>query len=469
MICFLLFLLKINCSNYVGSCSNKPDVNSYKISSKASSSCPLPVHLDTTTLNQNAFKASNEALFRMGGGLAVGMGDASTLEASYGGMASGAMQNALRAQGDYNGLSHGEMRRSLGSVSDYNRLASLQMSANLGMNGGYGAHAVAGGAIAAGVRAPFLNASQGAAQMQMQSALSLQEGLNGMTSMEMQNELNKQAFQNDENFENIKHFQNYKEMHAESFASEMRKDQKSATFSKGIEMKFTSLSESSKIENYVKVFSSSKTFTLQTNQNGMTYINLVSTTRYYHPQFRIYEKKDGKFILLQNVNFSNKFFLSMHSTYVMEIGTENSIDTEPYPNMKNGTYQVIMSSEVRNIGETLNEEGIKVQIWGFEGMAPFTHNSELDLFHDSWKYLSFGILNYQITPFYDLARRTITVYYHHGSSQSTGKKPRSTEIEIKCNRNLISHPVFYGTEPRPATYHFDVESKRICDLINLID
>jgi hypothetical protein len=307
------------------------------------------------------------------------------------------------------------------------------------------------------------------AQMQMQAALTMQEGLNGMTSMEMQNELNKQAFQNDENFENLKHFQNYKEMHMESFANEMRKDQKSATFSKGIEMKFTSLSESSKIENYVKVFSSSKTFTLQTNQNAMTYINLVSTTRYYHPQYRIYEKKDGKFTLLQNVNFSNKFFLSMHSTYVMEIGTENSIDTEPYPNMKNGTYQVIMSSEVRTISETLNDEGVRVQVWGYEAMAPFTHNAELNLFHDSRKHLSFGILNYQITPYYDPIRRTISVYYHRGSSQSTGKKMRSTTIEIKCNRNLHEQKMFYGTEPRPAVYHFDVESKRICDLINLID
>lgn len=159
----------------------------------------------------------------------------------------------------------------------------------------------------------------------------------------------------------------------------------------------------------------------------------------------------------------------MKGYYVIEIGTDQTIDTEPFPNIKSGSFEVIISSEIRTIAETLNDEGIKVQIWGFEGMAPFTQNAEMVLYHDSWKYLSYGILNYQVTPFYDTDYRTLTVYYHRGSSQYTGHKLRSSTVEIKCNRNLFTQKVYYGTEPKPATYHFDVQSRRICDLFNLIE
>jgi hypothetical protein len=298
------------------------------------------------------------------------------------------------------------------------------------------------------------------ASKHVQNALALQASRSDLTSRQMQEALKQEEFKNDQNFENLKHFQNY---NAEMINESNYKS------SSGTEMKFTNLSADTKIENYIKVMSYSKTFPIQPNQNATVYVNLLSTTRYYHPQFRIYEKINGNFNLMQNINFSNKFFLSNKGSYVIEIGTDNKIDTLPFQNMKTGGFELIISSEVKTIAETLNDEGIRVQIWGFEGMVPFTHNAEMTLFHDSWKYISHGILNYQITPFYDTDSRTITVYYHKGSSQLTGKKMRSSKVEVKCNRNLFTQKVFYGTEPSPASYHFDVQSRRICDLINLIE
>lgn len=298
------------------------------------------------------------------------------------------------------------------------------------------------------------------ASKQLQDAMNLQGSRSDLTSRQMQEALKQEEFKNDQNFENLKHFQNYKEQ---------KSNEENSNLFSGSEMKFTNLSAESKVENYIKVLSYSKTFSFQTNHNASVYINLLSTTRYYHPQFRIYEKSNGNFILMQNINSNNKFFFSNKGHYVLEIGSDSKIDTSPFQNMKTGGFELIVSSEIRTIAETLNDEGIKVQIWGFEGMVPFTHNSEMTLFHDSWKYINYGILNYQITPLYDVDSRTITLYYHRGSSQQTAKKMRSSTVEVKCNRNLFTQKVFYGTEPSPATYHFDVQSRRICDLVNLIE
>lgn len=414
----------------------------------------------------------------------------------YGGMATAAEQNALREQGIYNGLTARQKQAGLAGQLDLNQMADQAIHYTLKygnpelskmasfseqsnapvhpeMPFGYDMRASAvNNQVRNEMTAQQMHNALSLQQThnelatkQLQTALTMQAGREDTNAMQVQEALKREEFKNDQNFENLKQFQSYKE----AFTTSEQKQEEKSSFSEGSEYKFTHLSAPSKVENYNNVFSNSKTFVIEPQHNKTVYVNLISTTRYYHPQFRIYEKKDGKFYLMQNVNFNNKFFLASKGFYVVEIGTDNNIDTEPFPKMKYGSYEMIISSEIRTISETLNDEGIRVQIWGFEGTVPFTQSSEITLYHDSWKYISFGILNYQITPFYDADYRTLTIYFHRGSTQYTGKKMRATTIEVKCNRNLFTQKTYFGTEPRPARYHFDVQSRRICDLINLIE
>lgn len=274
-----------------------------------------------------------------------------------------------------------------------------------------------------------------------------------------------QRFQNVENFENFRRFQKYREPQP---LNETKHDEY-PSFSKGIELKFTNMSTTTRIDNYVRIFSASKIFKIETKEDTTAYVNLVSTTRHYHPQFRIYELRGHEFVLLQNINFNNKFFFASNGLYVLEIGTDSNIVTDPFENIKYGGFICIISSEIRTIEEILNDEEIKVSMWGYEGYCPFTHNTDLSLFLDSYKFLSHGICNYQITPFYDTSRHTLSIYYHRGSTQRIGQIMRASTVEISCNRISGRPRIFYGKEPRPAMYHFEVECKRICDLFELLE
>lgn len=274
-----------------------------------------------------------------------------------------------------------------------------------------------------------------------------------------------QRFQNAENFDNFRHFQNYREPQA---LNEI-KHTEYPSFSKGLELKFTNMSTTARIENYLKIFTASKIFIIETKEDTTAYINLISTTQHYHPQFRIYERRGIEYVLMQNINFNNKFFFSHHGFYIIEIGTDSNIDTDPFQNIKYGGFVAYISSEMRTIEELLNDEEIKVSMHGYEGYISFTQNTDLSLFQESSKYISHGICNYQITPFYDSSSKTISVYYHKGSSQMIGQIMRASRVEVKCNR-ILSHPkIFYGKEIKQAMYHFDVESKRICDLLNILE
>lgn len=274
-----------------------------------------------------------------------------------------------------------------------------------------------------------------------------------------------QRFQNVENFENFKDFQNYRE--PQPF-NEI-KHEEYPPFSKGLELKFTNLSTTARIENYLRIFSHSKIFIIETKEDATAYVNLVSTTKNYHPQFRIYERRGSEYILMQNINFNNKFFFSHSGFYIIEIGTDSNIDTTPFENIKEGGFIVIISSYLRTIEEIMNDEEIKISLWRYEGYVPFTHNSELSLFHSTYKYISHGICNYQITPYYDLNARKLCIYYHKGSSQNIGKIMRASVVEISCNRTSNSPRLFYGTEPRQGMCHFPVECKRVCELFEKFD
>lgn len=274
-----------------------------------------------------------------------------------------------------------------------------------------------------------------------------------------------QRFQNAENFENFRHYQNYRE--PQPF-NEI-KHEEYPPFSKGLELKFTNLTTTARIANYSKIFSASKIFIIETKEDSTAHINLISLTKHYHPQFRVYERIGNGYVLMQNINFNNKYFFSHSGFYVLEIGTDSNIDVEPFEDIRNGAFVCCVSSEMRTIEEIMNDEEIKVSMWGYEGYIPFTQNSDLSLFHTSWKYLSHGICDYQITPCYDSSNKSLSIFYHKGSSEKIGHIMRASTVEIKCNRNLPHPNLFYGKELKQAMYHFDVESKRICDLFDLID
>lgn len=302
MLSVLLVISTVSSTPCIGCCSSKPDNGVAKTSSKPSNSCRLPVHLDSSDLSRTAHKSEMEARFKASGGLAGGMSSMAEIREVFGGYATKEEQLAHR-------LTH----------SDINHQLEHDLHNPYAESAHHDTHSISGhmenalnrqvrNEIASQQMHNVLSMQQNhneLASKELQETLSLISGHQDATAMEIQEEMKKEEFKNDQNFENLKHFQNYKE----SFATSEFQEDKSA-FSMGSELKITDLSTVSKVENYVRILSSSKIFLIKTNKSSTVYVNLISTTRYYHPQFRIYEKKDGQFYLMQNVNMLNKFFFS---------------------------------------------------------------------------------------------------------------------------------------------------------------
>lgn len=235
-----------------------------------------------------------------------------------------------------------------------------------------------------------------------------------------------------------------------------------------IELKFTNLSQESNIPEYKRKLINSKVFKFTSKLDIPVNLILVSTTRFYHPQLVFSEQNEGGFTELNNGKINMKFNCSKDKSYVIEVGFDKSLNTDPFENISSGGFIVAVSSTSLTLKETMLQDAIKVSIWGYDGVVPFEHNSTLNLYHPTRQPVNHGFLNYRITPLYDETKQSIKIYYHRGTDVFSGNKMRSTILEIVCNENATANKTFYGKEPAIGKYEYIAESSKICKIIDLL-
>lgn len=234
-----------------------------------------------------------------------------------------------------------------------------------------------------------------------------------------------------------------------------------------IEFKFTNLSNEAVLPEYKKGLIKSKIFKFISHSTGQAYVTIVSTTKNYHPQFNLYQQRGNKFILMHK-SHDTGFILLSNTKYVIEIGVDQKVTTEPFPNIYEGSFIVIVSSKVKPIKDILVLESIVVGIKDYEGSVSFEENSSLVLNHSKYHPINQGVLNYSITPFYDGKDKRISLYYRKGVDVYSGANKRAAEIQVRCNENARSTKVYYATKSDRGKYKYRVDSKRICELTNLL-
>lgn len=240
------------------------------------------------------------------------------------------------------------------------------------------------------------------------------------------------------------------------------------TYNHDIELKFTNLSEETAIPDYKRNLLKSKVFRFKPTDNNIVNISILSTTTNYHPQIVFSEEKDGKFKQLNTETTSTKFICSKENSYIIEVGHNDNLKTEPFPDIREGSFIVIISSKLRSLRDILVQDSTTVSLHGYEGVVPFDQSQSLKMHHLTKKALNMGFLNYLITPMYNNSKKSVTLYYHQGSDILSGKQMRATEVEVKCNQMARSTQTYYGKQKGDRRYKFTVNSKRICDLIDLI-
>ncbi|KAM0680875.1 hypothetical protein GINT2_001149 [Glugoides intestinalis] len=237
--------------------------------------------------------------------------------------------------------------------------------------------------------------------------------------------------------------------------------------SSAIELKFTNLSKEFRLPEYKKRLIKSKVFKFISNTSGHAYATIVSTTKNYHPQVNLYQKRKNKYTLM-DIKHDAEFMILKNRSYIIEVGVDQKVNTEPFPNIYEGSFIVIISSKVKSIQNILVLDSIMIGMRGYEGVASFEDTGALLLNHPKYHSTNQGVLSYAITPFYDSKDQKISLYYRGGVDVYSGAYKRTTEIQVRCNENARSTKVYYGIQVGKKRYKYRVDSKRICELTNLL-
>jgi len=235
---------------------------------------------------------------------------------------------------------------------------------------------------------------------------------------------------------------------------------------RNIELKYTNLSKETTASGYVKKLQYSKIFKFTATHDNLVNMILVSTTKRYHPQVVVSEVNNDTYTELTKSKLV--FNCSRGKSYILEVGHNKEVNTDPFEDISSGGYTLLLSSTSETLKDTMLQESIKVSIWGYSGFVPFGEDAPLKLHHQTRRSVNHGHLNYSITPFYNEDRESITLYFHLGVDSFSGAKKRSATLEIVCDKNTRSTKTFYGKEPSTAKYEYKVESSRICGVIDLI-
>lgn len=234
------------------------------------------------------------------------------------------------------------------------------------------------------------------------------------------------------------------------------------------DLKFTNSSRESQVPNYEKKLLYSKVFTFTPKFNFNMNVILVSTTKNYHPQLIFSEKNNNGYTQLNDSTVRFNFNCLKGKSYVVEVGYSRELITDPFDNISSGSFILLLSSNVLSILDTMLQESIIANTKGFQGVVPFEQNAPFRLYHPDGRMVNHGHLNYNITPFFNDTKQSITIYYHRGVDFFSGDIKRSSILEIKCNKGARSTKIYFGKEPSKGRYEYTVESSRICDIISLI-
>lgn len=242
---------------------------------------------------------------------------------------------------------------------------------------------------------------------------------------------------------------------------------------------FTHLSNEANLENYKNQLENSKVFKFKANFDFVANFNLLSTTKFYHPQLYLSETTDEKnFKKVEGSNeygnYSAKYALLKNRTYVVEIGTDKEVFTGPFKDISSGGFIAVFSSNVRAIPDLMESETIKIEATGYSGNVIYKNKESLNLYKSSGLPVNFGRLNYEITPFYDQSNNSISLYYIDGSNEQRGRKNRSSTVEIKGVEEIRNCETpncrpYFGTEHKDAEFNFFVESRVINELTNVLN
>lgn len=232
---------------------------------------------------------------------------------------------------------------------------------------------------------------------------------------------------------------------------------------------FTHLSDEVEIVTYKKMLQKSKLFKFVANYDFIVYVNLVSISRHYHPQIHFSETIDEKtfnHVLGRNDygNYSTQYAILKDRTYVVEIGTKDGIHTGPFKDVKNGGFIALLSSKIEAIPMILESEIHQISVGGDSGKVVYIYDNDLIL-----SSTNYGRLNYEITPYFNLFEKSITLFYIDGSNRGKGRKNRSSSIEFKAINSSDCRTYGVGMEVTDARYHFIVESRNLPELVTVFE
>lgn len=231
---------------------------------------------------------------------------------------------------------------------------------------------------------------------------------------------------------------------------------------------YTHISPVVNLNDYERSLNNSYVFKYESKYDFSASINLFSTTENFHPNVIISKKKGDSHYTLVSVNANKSIRFSSGNTYVIEIGTDDELETIPFKNLASGGFICVISSEIGTFTEIMSSELIKIGVNGHFGHVAYADGDVLEM-QDYTKFsLSFGVLNFKITPYYSTSKGSITMYYHKGSDELTHGKKRSTIIEFECNENA-KRKTFYGVNHKSAEHSFKVQSKNVCKMLHYLN
>lgn len=232
---------------------------------------------------------------------------------------------------------------------------------------------------------------------------------------------------------------------------------------------YTHISPIYNISNFKRLLKNSYSFKYKAKYTFTANLNLFSITKGFYPQLNIYEMINNQMFEVICTSCLRQFPILKDKTYIFEIGTDFSLKSDPFISKKQGGFICIISSKIRPFMEIMDNETIKIGWNGYFGLVQYIHGHGLML-HDMTKSTyNFGTLNYHLTPYYNSAKKAISLFYHSGDNRMSNGKSRYTTVEIRCNHQIDIPIVYYGQEIIRSEYFFSVDSERLCEITNIIN
>lgn len=236
---------------------------------------------------------------------------------------------------------------------------------------------------------------------------------------------------------------------------------------------FTNLSEQAILPNYERRLRDSKVFKITANYDFMVYVNFFSTTEWFHPKLIVFETRDLTTFIRLNTNqeygpWSSEYGLLKDHTYIFEVGTNIDLYTGGFRNIKHGGFILLLSSKLLALSKLLKSEEIHIKVGNYSGLVVYTERALLKLKSSMCKEINFGELRYEITPFYNPQKRSVSLYYIYGSNEGRGRTHRESIVELVAVQDSVSQEDVAGVETNDGKFQFTVKSRILFEITSII-